>query len=231
MAERVTGEAVALDVQPASIMLRAAGTIIDAVTYVGALLLTVWLVTWTAGDAIDPTAQRALGILAIVFFLLVVPMVVEAVSPRRSLGKLAVGARIVRDDGGAIQLRHAFIRALMGVLEIYLTLGGIAAVVGLLNERAKRVGDLLAGTYSQHERVPRYQPRLDPIPAPLQQWSLTADVVRLPDPLTRRIAQFLAQAHGMMPATRERLAASLAMEATTFVSPVPPASAELFLVQ
>ncbi|WP_419818586.1 RDD family protein [Glaciibacter flavus] len=230
MVQRVTGEAVAFDVQPASIMLRGAGTIIDAIVYVGALGITAWLVTWLAGEAIDPTAMRALGIAGLVLFLLVAPMVVETASRGRSLGKLAVGARVVRDDGGAIQLRHAFIRALMGVLEIYLTFGGIAALVGLLNDRAKRLGDMMAGTYSQHERVPHYRPNLAPVPPSLAQWALTVDVARLPDGLSRRMAQFLAQAHGMMPATRARLAASLAEEASPYVSPIPFTPAENFIV-
>ena len=34
------------------------------------------------------------------------------------LGRLAVGSRIVRIDGGAAGFRHAFIRALVGVIEI-----------------------------------------------------------------------------------------------------------------
>ena len=61
------------------------------------------------------------------FAILIVPMLVETATGGRSLGKLAVGARIVRDDGGAIGLRHAFIRALLGVLEIFMTFGGLAA--------------------------------------------------------------------------------------------------------
>ena len=41
----------------------------------------------------------------------------------RSLGKLAVGGRIVRTDGGASGFRQAFIRALVGVFEIWFTVG------------------------------------------------------------------------------------------------------------
>ena len=37
--------------------------------------------------------------------------------------------------------------------EIFMTLGGVAALVGLLSARTKRLGDLIAGTYSQYERV------------------------------------------------------------------------------
>ena len=55
--------------------------------------------------------------------LVIVPPSSRPLSRGKSLGKLAVGARIVRDDGGATGLRHALIRALAGVVEIYLTIG------------------------------------------------------------------------------------------------------------
>ena len=225
----VTGEAVALDVRPASVILRGAGTAIDAVVYVGLLLGVAWLVVQYGSAGIDQAALRALGVVGLVLFLLVIPMVVEIASGGRSLGRLAIGARIVRDDGGAIALRHSFVRALTGVIEIYLTFGAVAAMTGLLNERSKRLGDLLAGTHSQIERVPRYVPPRQGMPPMLTQWALVADVARLPETLSRRIAQFLSQVDALVPATRARTAEQLAREASVHVSPLPEVPAETFL--
>ncbi|KQX06431.1 MULTISPECIES: RDD family protein [unclassified Leifsonia] len=225
----VTGEAVALDVRPASVILRGAGTAIDALLYVGLLLGVAWLVVEYGSAGLDQAALRALGIVGLVLFLLVLPMVVEIATRGRSLGRLAIGARVVRDDGGAIALRHSFVRALMGVIEIYLTFGAIAAMTGLLNERSKRLGDLLAGTHSQIERVPRYVPPRQGMPPMLTQWAQVADVARLPDPLSRRIAQFLSQVDALVPATRARTAEQLAREASVHVSPLPEVAAETFL--
>ena len=224
--ELVTGEAVALDVRPASVILRAAGSIIDTIAY-AALYLLILLAFFVAfGDSADPALTQAVVIAALVFSILVVPVLVEALTQGRSLGKLAIGARIVRDDGGAISLRHAFIRSLTGVLEIVMTVGGLAATVALLNGRSKRLGDLLAGTYSQHERVPRNREVVRPLPSELLVWSQTVDVARLPDRLSRRVAQYLRQSPHLTPLTREHLAQSLAAEVTPFVSPLPESSAE-----
>ena len=121
------------------------------------------------------------------------PTAVETASRGRSLGKLALGLRVVRDDGGAIGFRHAFIRALTGVVEIYLTFGGLAVLVGFLNPSSKRLGDLLAGTHAQVERVPALPSTAFGVPPELVGWAATADVARLPDPLARRVAAFLAQ--------------------------------------
>lgn len=228
--ELVTGEAVALDVRPASVILRAAGTIIDWLTYLLLFLAMALTVIWLVGESIDEALARALSVSGLVFSILIVPMAVETLTGGRSLGKLAIGARIVRDDGGAIQLRHAFVRALVGVMELYFTFGGLAAMTALLNGRSKRLGDLLAGTYSQYERVPADTARVRGLPLELEEWSQTADIVRLPDQLSRRIAQFLRQASRLTPASRVRLATGLADEASTFVSPIPEAQPEVFLL-
>ena len=105
--------------------------------------------------------------------IVVLPTAVETASRGRSLGKLALGLRVVRDDGGAIGFRHAFIRALTGVVEIYLTFGGLAVLVGFLNPSSKRLGDLLAGTHAQVERVPKLPSTAFGVPPELVGWAAT----------------------------------------------------------
>ncbi|HEX6954880.1 MAG TPA: RDD family protein [Agromyces sp.] len=222
----LTGEAVALDVRPASAVMRAGGAAIDVLVTV---VLGVAALLAIAGLELDEAAGRALGVAVIVALLVVLPTTVETASRGRSLGKLALGIRVVRDDGGAIGFRHALIRALVGVLEIWLTLGGLAVLVGFLNPDSKRLGDILAGTHGQVERVPRYDPLAFGVPAPLVGWAAVADVGRLPDPLARRVAAFFRNAAHLAPASRVRVAATLAHEVAPYVSPVPVAEPELFL--
>lgn len=225
----VTGEAVSLDVRPASYILRAAGTIIDWLVYMLVIFGCILLLIATGGG-LDSALVQALVILILVFGMVILPTGVELLSRGKSLGKLAVGARIVRDDGGAIGFRHAFIRALVGVLEIFMTVGGIAALTGLLNTRSKRLGDLVAGTYSQHERIPRPEPLALYLAPQLALWAQTADVGRIPDRLSRRIAQFVRQAPQLTSAARHGLSTELAREVSPHVSPLPPVDAETFLV-
>jgi uncharacterized RDD family membrane protein YckC len=228
--ELVTGEAVALDLRSQSFVLRAAGAIIDYLVYFGSYIaLMVVLFTFATQLGIDDALMQAIGVAGIVLCIVVIPTAVELLSHGKSLGKLAVGARIVRDDGGAIGFRHAFIRALLNVIETFMTFGSIAAITGLLNGRAKRIGDLVAGTYSQNERVSKAVAPVYGVPVGLVEWSRTADVAKLPDALARRVAQFLQQAPNLVPASRERLSRELANEVSVFVSPVPAANAELFL--
>jgi uncharacterized RDD family membrane protein YckC len=228
--ELMTGEAVGLDIRPTGFILRAAGAIIDSTVSIAlVVLILLGLNSPLLSPLFDDASRAAASVAALVFSLVVVPTAVETATQGRSLGRLAVGARIVRDDGGSIGFRHAFIRALTGVVEIFSTVGGIAAMAALLNSRSKRLGDLLAGTYSQNERLPRIVENIWAVPTPLVQWSLTADVARMPDPLTRRIAQFLSQAARLTPQARERLGGELAAETSRWVSPIPVTHPELFL--
>ncbi|WP_309617799.1 RDD family protein [Salinibacterium sp.] len=228
--ELITGEAVALDLRSSSFVLRAAGTIIDYLVYFGGyILIIVILFSFGQQLGLDQALLTAISVAALVLCIVVIPTAVETLTQGKSLGKLAIGSRIVRDDGGSIGFRHAFIRSLTGVFEIFMTFGGLAAIIALLNGRAKRLGDLVAGTYSQNERVSKLVTPIYGVPLPLIEWSRTADVARLPDALARRVAAFLAQAAALTPTTRERLSRELADEVSVFVSPVPAANAELFL--
>lgn len=228
--ELLTGEAVGLDLRPTGFVLRAAGAVIDFVVYLGAYLAGILLLI-SVGQSlqVDEATFSALAIALLVLCIVVAPTTVELLSNGKSLGRLVVGARIVRDDGGAIGFRHAFIRALTGVLELFATFGGIAVLVALLNGRSKRLGDLVAGTYSQNERVARTVRPVFGVPVELQDWARTADVAKMPDGLGRRISQYLAQAGALTPDTRDRVGRQLATEASIYVSPLPRVGAEHFL--
>ncbi|MGV8970185.1 MAG: RDD family protein [Microbacteriaceae bacterium] len=227
----ITGEAVALDLRPTSFVLRAAGSIIDFIVYLGSYIALIIFVFPILIESLqlDDAVIAAVAITLLVVAIVVAPTAVETLSKGRSLGKLAIGARVVRDDGGAIGFRHAFIRSLLAVVEIYFTFGGLAAIIGLLDGRAKRLGDLVAGTYSQNERIAGVAHPIYSVPSELQEWAETADVARMPDRLSRRIARFLMQAPALTPSTRDRLSRELAVEASPYVAPLPSVSAELFL--
>lgn len=227
--EILTGEAVALDVQPLGFFLRALGLFIDMVASLVVLVLFVTVTGW-AGGAVDLTLVSPILLIAvIVLVMVVIPTAVETLSRGRSLGKLVVGGRIVRTDGGAAGFRHAFIRALLGVLEIWFTLGAVAGLFAAFTARSTRLGDMVAGTYCERTRAPRLPPPGGDVPAALTEWAATADVARLPDRLARRAAQFVRGAAAMDAGARARAATLLATELSTFVAPVPAVAAETFV--
>jgi uncharacterized RDD family membrane protein YckC len=186
------------------------------------LLFGLLILLSMVGPDVDEAAGRAMALSSVVLCLVVVPVAVETLSRGRSLGKLAVGLRIVRDDGGSIRFRHAVIRGLIGFLEIYATFGGLAIAVALFNDKSKRLGDVVAGSYSLRQRVPAERKVLSYAPPHLQAWVALADIGRVPDGTARRASQFVQQASRMAPESRSRLAAALANELAAHIAPPPP---------
>lgn len=222
MSSVITGEAVVLELKPAGFAARGLSVMIDIVAQIVLAILLLLLIGNVFGGILDTALTTALLLVVVVLLLVVVPVTVETLTRGKSLGRLVMGLRIVRDDGGAVRFRQAFIRGMVAILEIYLLAGSLAFLVSLFNERSKRLGDLLAGTYSMRERVVA-RPRAQAVMPPrLKDWSETADIGRLPDPLARRMSQFLAQAPRLTPEARHSLSLELAAEAGHHVFPPPP---------
>ena len=119
--EVLSGEAVAIDVQPIGFVLRAAGAIIDLLVGIAVFVLTLFLRIWLLDiGVLDQATDTIAFIASIVISFVVLPITMEVALKGRSLGKLAVGGRIVRLDGGATGFRHAFIRALLGLSLIHI---------------------------------------------------------------------------------------------------------------
>lgn len=229
--EVLSGEAVAIDVQPVGFFFRVLGALIDVVVSIAVFVGIIMLQLWAASVfGVDEAVNRILTVASIVFAFVVLPVAIEVLTHGRSLGKLAVGGRIVRLDGGAAGFRHAFIRAVIGVLEIYMTFGALAILAGAFTARSQRLGDMIAGTYSQRVRTPRLVSIPPVMPPALADWARIADVARMPDRLARRISQFLHTADRMLPAARARIAHDLLVEAAPFISPLPSAPDEVVLL-
>ena len=229
--EVLTGEAVALDLQPIGLGLRVLGGLIDAaIAWAVYLAIMIWGAgsLLSAGVLTDAT-YRIFAIVFLVVCFVVLPITVETLSHGRSLGKLAAGGRIVRADGGASGFRHAFVRGLVGVLEVYMSFGAIALLVGMFTPRAQRLGDLVAGTYSERARRPALPDPAPMLPPELAEWAELADVARLPARLDAQVTRFASAATKLHPAARTRIAADLAHDIAPFVSPVPMVAPEVLL--
>jgi len=217
----VTGEAVALDLPPASIGSRILSGFLD--------YLIVWVATFTlisAGAALSQQLDDALiAATMLVCFLaawLAYPVTIETLTRGRSLGKMAAGLRTVRDDAGPITFRHAFTRGLLGVVEVYMFWGIPAVIASILSKKGKRLGDMVAGTYVVRDRVTAQLPPPVPMPPQLATWAMSADITQLPDDLAMAVRTFLPAAASMTPQAREEMGRKLLAEMSLYVSPPPP---------
>ncbi|MDO0933642.1 RDD family protein [Streptomyces sp. DG2A-72] len=236
MSELVTGEAVALELRPARLPSRALAVLLDlVVAMIAYLVVTIGLVVSTA--SLDEAAQVALSIATFVLVLVGGPIAVETLSHGRSLGKMACGLRVVRDDGGPIRFRHALVRGGIGVIEILMTFGVIACIASLVSARGRRLGDVFAGTLVVRERVPVARTTFVPPPPPWLAGRFAAlDLSAVPDDLWLAVRQYLTRMQQLDPqvgwAMAERLATDLAAR-TGSPAPqgVPPAAYLAAVVQ
>ena len=124
----VTGEAVALEVIPATAVNRMMSGIIDYTTYsLGGLLSVLALMTLILGTGPESALAEHLALyrvlvsLIVLAWMVVIPLLVELLSRGRSLGRMVTGTRVVRDDGGTVRFRHCLVRALLAIVEIWAT--------------------------------------------------------------------------------------------------------------
>ncbi|WP_210635711.1 RDD family protein [Streptomyces sp. GESEQ-13] len=235
MSELVTGEAVALELRPAKLPSRGLAVLLDLAAAVTVyVLVTLGLVAATA--SLDEAARTAVSIATFVLVLVGGPILVETLTHGRSLGKLACGLRVVRDDGGPIRFRHALVRGLLGVIEILMTFGVVACVASLVSARGRRLGDVFAGTLVVRERVPAAgQGGFVPPPPPWLAGRFSGlDLSAVPDGLWLAVRQYLTRMRQLDPqvgwSMAERLAADVAGRTGAPVPPGVPAAMYLAAV-
>lgn len=220
----VTGEAVALDLRLAQFPSRMLALFLDLLIQLVLLLVVVWLVSSTLSTA-DGAAAAAITITTVVLILVGWPTLIETLTRGRSLGKMAAGLRVVRDDGGPVRFRHSFVRSLFMIVDFWLTSGAVGLIASLASQRGKRVGDQFAGTVVIRERVPaaaRVVQHAYAMPPGLEGWASTADLTRLPDVTAQQARQLLTRAATLEPTVRDSLGRQLAAEVQAYVAPPPP---------
>ena len=219
----MTGDAVQLEVSIAQLPVRAAAALIDiavmATSY--GVLAAVWALTLPEWD---PALSAAVLLIFMVLVLVGYPVVFETASRGRSLGKMALGLRVVSDDGGPERLRQAVFRALSSVIEIWMLTGGPAVICSMISPRGKRIGDVFAGTMVISERAPKVNP--PPVmPPELGWWAETLQLSGLGAEQADMARQFLSRAGQLDPGMREQMAQRITAEVVARIAPPPPPSA------
>jgi uncharacterized RDD family membrane protein YckC len=217
----VTGDAVVLDVQIAQLPVRVVSAIIDVTVVFIAYIIGVFLWGLTLTQ-FDPALSAAVLIIFTVVALLGYPIAFEMATRGRSLGKMAMGLRVVSDDGGPERFRQALFRSLAGVVEIWMFGGGPAVICSLLSPRGKRIGDVFAGTVVISERAPRLSPP-PPMPPQLAWWAASLQLSGLRPEQAELARQFLSRAAQLDPTVRDQMAYRIAGEVVAQISPPPPA--------
>ncbi len=224
MSQLVTGEAVVLQVRIARMPTRALACAIDVV--IQSIVLVILLSTLFG--FLLTGASQALGV-ALVFIVLLLVLVgyrvvMETLTRGRTLGKLMLGLKVVRDDGSSIRFRHALVRTLLWLFVDFAPwfAASPGIVASLMNKQGKRIGDMVAGTVVIRER---HQPMASPplfVPGHLVQWAQSLELSRLSDELANTTREYLARYTELEPHARVALGDALAHRVREVTAPAPP---------
>jgi uncharacterized RDD family membrane protein YckC len=216
----VTGDAVVLEIQIAQLPVRAVSALIDVavVMLVYVLGTILWAVTLTD---MDPAFSAAVLIIFTVVALVGYPTVFETATRGKTLGKMALGLRVVSEDGSPERFRQALFRALSGVIELWMLTGGPAVLCSLLSPTGKRIGDIFAGTVVISERAPKQAPP-PAMPPQLAWWASTLQLSGLSPSQAEIARQFLSRATQLDPQVRDQMAYRITMDVVAQISPPPP---------
>jgi uncharacterized RDD family membrane protein YckC len=155
-----TADNVGISFRVAGVATRLTAALLDLLV-LGCLLLIVSVLVIAIAAAATGNSNEAntLVVLSLLSYLLFASWVIiavlyftisEAVSGGKTLGKSAMGIRVIRVDGGTASIGEYFLRSAAYIVDIF----GVGAILLFFHPQSRRLGDLVAGTVVVRERSP-----------------------------------------------------------------------------
>lgn len=145
----ITPEAVVLELETAGVASRLFSGVIDALAQLALLMLLAIVVALglSAAGGVSVQVHQAIVAILVFFVIFLYPLLSEMLSRGRTLGKAAMGLRVVTVEGAPIRFRHAALRSMGGLVDKWVPPGGLVGIFFVLaTPTRQRIGDLLAGT-------------------------------------------------------------------------------------
>jgi uncharacterized RDD family membrane protein YckC len=231
----VSAEAVEIELRPARLPSRALALLLDGLIMIAPGFLVVAVVREIVEFFDDALGSAALTVGTVLIFV-GYPVLSETFLDGRSIGKRALGLRVIREDGGPLRARHALTRALVGFAvefpgALLLFLCWPAGIITMLaSAQGRRLGDLAAGTLVVHERDAAPWRASPAMPPDLAAWASILDLTAVDDALALELRQFATRVRDLREPYRAHLLNQLAAEATAKITPPAPAGLSPWLL-
>jgi uncharacterized RDD family membrane protein YckC len=139
-----TPQNVVISYELASGMQRVLATLLDAVISLGISLVITLIFSFFAFSA----SLNALFIGQLITFIIgyFYHLISESTLNGRSIGKMAVGIRVIKTSGEPLKFSDYFLRWVLRIVDITITLGSLGLILIFGTERRQRLGDIMAGT-------------------------------------------------------------------------------------
>ena len=232
-ARLVTPEAVVLQFDTAGLGSRFLARMLDTLVQSAALFIFSF-VFFAAFSGTGGTALAIVYLIAVFLILFGYNAALETMWRGRTLGKAAVGLRVVTREGAPIRFRHAAIRSALFIVDGLLVVGPTVGVLAiLLSRNNQRLGDMVAGTLVVRERSGARAPVATTFPVPMgcDAYVATLDVSALSGAEYEAVRALLLRAPTLPPNARYDLARQVGTHVAGRMRHTPPgwAHPELFL--
>jgi len=149
--EIVTAHNVIIQYELAAILGRVLALLLDLVIQVFYITIcTILFTTLSAGFAANKVFDSG-EVIYTAFTLFMLPVffysfIMEAFFGGQSIGKMALGIRVVKVSGGNPSMGELFLRWSFRLIDIFLSVGSIAALSASSSDKTQRLGDVIANT-------------------------------------------------------------------------------------
>lgn len=221
----ITPEAVVLDFERAGVASRALAFAIDALALGAVVGLLLWAIYVGAGDDRSGTAAAVVALLTSLMTVVVWFCAFETLWRGRTLGKAAMGLRVVSADGTTVRFQQAFLRAAVGIVDFFaVPVGFVAVVAAMLSPRDQRLGDMAAGTLVVRERsaTTYVAPAWFVPPHGWEGYAASLDVAALDEQTYGLVRSYLLRVPELAAGAREHLAVRLANPVAVRMGHTPP---------
>lgn len=137
-----TSQNVLLEYEPASIGDRILATLLDYLVFFGWVMLTVAIPM----GVLKINMSTFYSVLVVTLPILLYDLLCEWLLNGQSIGKIALGIRVVMLDGSQPGLGAYLLRWLMRLVDTTILTGMVATITIAVNGRGQRLGDIAAGT-------------------------------------------------------------------------------------
>lgn len=146
----VTAHNVVIEYELAPVALRGLASLLDIVIVFFYLMLISILFsmfsTFDIGDSLT-----SFEVMYLIYFLFLIPMffysfIMEALFGGQTVGKMALGIRVLKIDGSNPTMGDLFLRWTFRIVDLWMSLGGLALLVASATDKSQRLGDVVSNT-------------------------------------------------------------------------------------
>lgn len=147
----LTPQNVKLELKLATVGQRGAAFVIDQAVFIAYLILVLFALILPFGLSED--------VAMFIYIFLVYPVIffyslgMELLFHGQSIGKMALGIRVIRLDGEPIGMDEALSRWFLRIVDIYFSIGSLAILMISSGKYNQRFGDILGGTIVIKEKT------------------------------------------------------------------------------